>query len=764
MIHRLLSCAPRARHGLLALALPLLLAACAAPQLREAQTHNAAGQYEAALAKLVQAEAERPDDLGVRAALARQREITVTWLASQVDAAQAAGRPADLLALADRIDAASPGHPRAAKLRADVERHARHARLLADARAALDKRQLDQAEPLLRQIVDEDPGHTAARALLASVADERADATRGQPLLASGARPVTLEFREAPLRTVFEALARAAGVNFVFDKDVRADQKVTLSLRDTTVDEAMRILLATQQLDRKLLNGNSVLIYPNNQQKQREHQELVTRSFYLINADVKQAQTLVRTMAKTRDIFIDERLNLMVVRDAPEVVRLIERLMAAVDIVEPEVVLDVEVLEIASGRLAELGLRWPSSVGYGLLNGNTVATNTVVTRADDDNLTAYIANPALAASLRGTSSNTNLLANPKIRARNREKARIQIGEKLPVFTTTSTANVGVSSSVSYVDVGLKLDVEPLVQLSGDVTIKVGLEVSNLVETVTGPQDSIAYRVGTRNATTSLRLKDGETQVLAGLIQDEDRRSAAGVPYLHEAPVLGRLFGVRTDQVGKTEVVLLITPRIVRNLELPAAAAADVYAGTDAQPGAESLRVNPRARVGAAPGRGGVAPAARSVPGGGPAADPVLVGPENVTAGAAFQVTVSNPGGQLLNTSLYFDAALFESRAPGATPGMVPLQIPPGGTRTFPFKARAEAAPGSSGTFSTASGGPQVVVTVREARTAAPAAPAAAPSAPPAVPAPVSPPDDPPPTDPGSGNDPVPGASVGDSDH
>ena len=126
------------------------------------------------------------------------------------------------------------------------------------------------------------------------------------------------------------------------------------------------VILNTQQLDRKLLNDTSVLIFPNNSAKQREHQELITRTLYLTNADVKQVQAMVRTIAKVRDLFIDERLNLLVVRDTPEVVRLVEKLIASVDLPEPEVMLEVEVMELSTDRVEALGLQLPDSVQFGL--------------------------------------------------------------------------------------------------------------------------------------------------------------------------------------------------------------------------------------------------------------------------------------------------------------------------------------------------------------------------------------------------------------
>src|SRR5690606_8836828 len=146
--------------------------------------------------------------------------------------------------------------------------------------------------------------------------------------------------------------------------------------------------------------------------------------------------------------------------------------------------------------------------------------------------------------------------NPRIRVKNREKARIHIGDKVPVLTTTATATGFVAEAVNYLDVGLKLEGEPLVYLENEVGIRVGLEVSNIAREIVSRSGSVTYQLGTRNASTSLRLKDGETQVLAGLINDEDRRSADRVPGLGKLPVIGRLFSSTNDTHNRTEIVLL----------------------------------------------------------------------------------------------------------------------------------------------------------------------------------------------------------------
>jgi general secretion pathway protein D len=558
----------RTRPWLLALCAAAMLAACGSPAIREAERLSLAGQHEAALERLQQGIAEdgNPNDTRLRGALAKQRDAVVAHLTLQADAARSEGRTADLEAIVQRLAKASPQHPRLVAYQADLKRIQRHQRLLDEANKAYADKRFEASEAALRAVLTEDSSNRNARQLLARIEEQRESQTRKQATvqLATAAHNITLEFRDASLRTVFEALARAANINFVFDRDVRPDAKVTLFLRNTTVDESLRIILGTQQLGFKMLNESTVLVFPNTTQKQRDLLDTVTRTFYLSNADPKQVQNLIRTVAKSRDIFVDERLNMVVVRDTPEVIRLVERLVQNVDLPDPEVMLSLEVLEVSSKRLNQIGLHWPETANYG------DPSSTVATLSSRSGLSWSVANPLAIATLKGSTGAANLLANPQIRARNREKAKVVIGDKLPVFTTTTTSNGTISNTVqiTYQDVGLKLDVEPSVQLDNDVIIKLALEVSSITAEVTGPYNAKAYQVGTRQATTSLRLRDGETQILAGLIKDDESHSSAGLPGLHELPIAGRLFGTGTDSHDKTEIVLLITPHVVRNLVQP----------------------------------------------------------------------------------------------------------------------------------------------------------------------------------------------------
>jgi general secretion pathway protein D len=289
-----------------------------------------------------------------------------------------------------------------------------------------------------------------------------------------------------------------------------------------------------------------------------------------------------------------------------------------------------------------------------------------------------------------------------LRARNREKAKILIGEKLPVFASTpATANVVGTTTVTYLDVGIKLEVEPTVQLDNEVTMKVNLEVSTQTGTVLGPAGSVGYQVGTRQATTSLRLRDGETQVLAGLIKDDDTKAVNGLPLLADLPLAGRLFGVHKDERVKSEVVLLITPRVLRNIGLPDADVTTLPAGVDASPGAEALRLSSRAKV-VVPAAGAAAPAAAA--GGLPVPPPAAPAPGGVLllstsgeveTGGTASVTLQNRGTLAVSGELEFDPRLLQA-VDGSERGVgrLAFALPPGGEKVFLLRV-LDAAAGQS---------------------------------------------------------------------
>jgi general secretion pathway protein D len=566
----------------------LLLAACASQEtLREARIDVEAGNEEQGLAKLAQAVKEHPNDKELRNYYERHKSVATQRYLALGDNARSAGaleRAEQSYARALRID---PDNERAKNALAGLQADREQSRVVAEAAEAFKKGDVREAQARVQSVLVQNPQNKEARALFRRIEASVVKQTVTPQLNADLKKPITLEFRDAPLRQVFEIISKQTGLNFIFDKDVPPDAKATIFVRDTSIDEAMRIMLVTNQLDRKVLNDNTVLIYPNTPAKNRDYKDLVVRSFYLANADVKSTAQMVRSLVKTRDLFVDEKLNLLVMRDTPEAIRMAEKLIANQDKSEPEVNLEVEVLEVGENQLRAAGIQWPGQLALGLQGAAGVPgqlTGTEATHMNSGLVRLTVSDPLFALNLREQIGRNNILANPRIRVKNREKARIHIGDKVPVITTTAGATGFVSESVNYLDVGLKLDVEPQVYLEDDVGIKVGLEVSNVSNQIKTNSGTLAYQVGTRNATTTLRLHDGETQVLAGLISNEDRRNSSQVPGLADLPVAGRLFQNREDTANKTEVVLLITPHVVRNVERTDARLEEFNSGTETEVG------------------------------------------------------------------------------------------------------------------------------------------------------------------------------------
>ena len=588
---------PRGRtlRVLSALALAALLAGCATvnPAFLEGKRLIADGKVGEGLSQLEKAAKDNPDNLDYRITLFRERERYLDQLLVDADSALLNGHFDEAEAGYRRVLATDPNNARGQAGLEEVAVGRRHRAQVEEADKLFRKGDMDEARAKLQAVLAEDPRDHAASDLLRRIDQRKVDqAVAVTGLKASLKKPVTLEFRDASLKAVFEVISRAAGVNFIFDKDVRPDLKATIFVKNTTIADAVKLLLATNQLAQKVLNDNTVLIYPDTPAKQRDYQETVVRAFYLTNADVKQTLNMIKTLVKTRDVFIDEKLNLLVMRDTPEAVAMAEKLIRLQDMAEPEVMLEVEVLEVNTTWLQNLGIQYPNQISYGLAgtsSGGQVTLPLSQWKNRDSSLINLTVNdPALTINLQRQDGNTRLLANPRIRVKNQQEAKILIGDRVPVITTTSTANVGVSESVNYLDVGLKLSVKPTISLDDEVSMKVGLEVSSIVKQITSPNGTLTYQVGTRNADTTLRLKDGETQVLAGLINNQESNTANKVPGLSDLPIAGRLFSSNNESKNKTEIVLLITPHIVRNITRPAAVDAEFSGGTDADIGGAAL--------------------------------------------------------------------------------------------------------------------------------------------------------------------------------
>ena len=610
---------------------------------RDGNTLLKEGRVGEGLGRMQQASLENPQQYRMK--FIAQRDQQVQSLMQKAAAARYNGYADEALAAYQEILHYDPQNTEALRGVGLIAREQREKTELEEARSALGKGDAATARQQLNAILSENPGHAPARQMLQQIDAQYTRAAMVLPALNQSLQtPVTLELRDVDIRSILSILTQTSGIGFVLDKDVSPELRATIYARNTTVIDALNLILQTSQLDKKILNDSTVLIYPATDEKRKRYDDLVVRSYYLNSADPKKIQEMLRTVVAPKSIYVDERLKMLVVRDTESVQDTIVRLLDLYDIASPEVILDVEVLEVNSNDLLNLGIQFPTSVSASLVGPAGVPASLTIDQLKGLNKNSFpltFPDPLAVLNLRQTSGSTHTLANPRIRVLNREKASVLIGDKVPVITSTvnQTSNA-ITESVSYLDVGLKLEVEPEIHVDNDVTMRVALEVSNIVKEVRSSATGLlAYQIGTRNANTVLRLHEGETQALAGLIKTDSQESGTHIPGLGKIPVLGRLFSNDSDSNTRSEIVLLITPHVARSLAMPNAYAQAFPSGTAEQVSTRPLRLTPAAQYSDADS---LPPPAAST------ADTAVAAPPASGPGAA--AIASSPGARVLGSS------------------------------------------------------------------------------------------------------------------
>jgi general secretion pathway protein D len=560
----------------------ILGAGCAGGQLayHKGKTLAAQGQKKEALAKFEEAVAQNSSSAEYRIAAIQTREELVKIALNQADNFLGKEQFEEARASYHQALSFHPNNARALEGLSNIQIATKHNKWLANAKNSIEKNSNEsEARNWLRMVLAENPKNVIAINMLETLEAEQPKKPTAATLATPFRTPITIEFKDAPIKTVFEVISRTSGLNFLFDKDVKTDQKTSIFLKNSTTEAAINLTLLTNQLEMRIVDANTILIYPNTQAKQKDYQALVVKTFYLANAEAKSVANTLKTILKSKDIVVDEKLNVLILRDTPEAIRLASKLVAVHDVSDSEVMLEVEILEVKRTRLLDLGIQWADQLSLSPIAAASGSLTLADLRSLNSDTTSASIGPTTITA-RNVDTDANILANPRIRVRNREKAKILIGERVPNITSTSTATGFVGESITYVDVGLKLDVEPTISVGGEVSIKIALEVSNIISQVQTKSGSLAFQIGTRTAQTMLRLKDGENQVLAGLINNEDRNTANKIPFIGNIPLIGRLFGQHRDEGAKTEIVLSITPRILRNLERPGESSLEFDSGTE----------------------------------------------------------------------------------------------------------------------------------------------------------------------------------------
>jgi general secretion pathway protein D len=401
----------------------------------------------------------------------------------------------------------------------------------------------------------------------------REEAPEGLGLPKDVKLPPSFVFREASSRDVIVTLARYGNLNVVFDPAFR-EAPVTTELRNVSLEDALTSITSSTRTFYKVTAPRTITIVPDTPAKRREYEDEVVRTFFLSNADLKETIDLLRIVVDLRRIAGLPATNAITIKDSPDRVAAASRILAAIDKARPEVVIDVELLEVDRKRMRDLGLQVasPGTPPTGI-DGSIDVNKQGLTLDDLRHLTAadvFVTGvPGLYYRLIKTDQTTRTLANPQLRTSEGIAAQARFGERVPVPVTTFApiATGGVPqqpvTSFNYENIGVNIDITPRMHHNDDVSLALKVEVSAVSGVGFGGLPTFANRY----INTVIRLKDGETNMLAGLIRDDERNTLDGVPGLTDLPIVGRLFGRNRKETQQTDIILTLTPHVVRVLDL-----------------------------------------------------------------------------------------------------------------------------------------------------------------------------------------------------
>jgi general secretion pathway protein D len=521
------------------------------------------------------------------------------------------------------------------KARADDPRNLRYKMALDNARrkAAEDhfrkgKVYLDAGQPDLaivefQQTVLLDPENDYAALDLSRARDEAAklEASKNQPsrietleektrharaagpiLRPSSSRPISLNFPQPrPVKQIFQALGQAAGINVIFDPALK-DEPTTIVISNVTFENALETLLRQENDFYKIIDDHTILIAADTPANRKTYEDLVIRTFYLSNGDVTETANAIRALLGTVHISINKQENAITIRDTADKVSIAQRVIEQNDKEKAEVVIDVELLQMNLNKMLDLGLILPNSINAYYLNPTSAPTDSGSTTTTTPTTASSITwdqikhlaisqfgftVPNFALNFIKSNSDAELLAKPQLRITEGEKAQLTIGDQVPIPTTTfntqnalgNTGAIVPITSFQYKDVGIKIEMEPRVHHNKEITLKLTVEVSNLGTPVTF-QGQTQPTISTRTISSTIRLKDGETNFLAGLIRRDKSRSSDGPAILSDIPLLGGLFKHHTRSAQSTDLVMTLTPHIIRLPDITEQDLLPVYVGTE----------------------------------------------------------------------------------------------------------------------------------------------------------------------------------------
>lgn len=387
---------------------------------------------------------------------------------------------------------------------------------------------------------------------------------------------VQLKFTDAQLRSIFQALGKYGGINFVFDEQFR-DVPLSIELADRTFEQAMSFLCLASKNFYRPIDEKTVIIVPDQPMKRMQYELNAIKTFYLSNLNAQDVQNslamMIRTQYKAPSIIIDKNLNSVTIRDTPNAVNLAEKLLRRWDKSKGEVIIDLEIMEVSRLKMQKLGIDLGLNTISGRYSGNGTNPTDGWFGLKDISLSKsanyQLSLPSMSLQFLETDADTKIIAQPRLRGIGSEDIKYMVGQKVPVPQTTFTpfAAGGVSQqpivNYNYQDVGIDVKIKPRIHYEKEVTLELEIKITS----IGGKGIADIPIITTREVKNIIRLKDGETNLLAGLLKDEERKSLKGIPGLKGVPFLGALFSNTDTTIEQTDVIMTITPYIIRSVPL-----------------------------------------------------------------------------------------------------------------------------------------------------------------------------------------------------
>ena len=403
----------------------------------------------------------------------------------------------------------------------------------------------------------------------------------------------SLKFARSDLIQVFNALEKSSGVHFIFDEAFKS-QKIALNLEDVDFLEALNKLMLQAKLFYKVIDEHTVMVIPDTPAKRKEHEEQVMKTIFLSNGDPENIQKIVQTLTGIKTMAVDKELSSLTIAGTPSEVKLVEKIIRTHDKPKGELFLDIEIIEVNRTRARDYGIdlsQYQVTETYFPETRSDTTTSTVSTirlnmlphtDASDYLLTL----PSVNYKLLRTDRHSRIKARPQLRVVDRERIKVRLGDKVPIPTTTfvpyNTAGPAQQPITSYQmqDIGINIDLTPHIHHDGQITLKLEFELTFITNPGT---ERLPPTIGNRSVITMIKLRDNETGILAGLLRDTERKSIQGFPLLSQLPVLKEIFSGNTKEVEQTDIILTLTPRIIRFPEVLAEDLERVWSGTAQRP-------------------------------------------------------------------------------------------------------------------------------------------------------------------------------------